>query len=277
MGPSGGRRVDCRDPPCARSRRQLDRHGGRLRLRPLGERSSDGHSRASSSAPMSSPRLRCSRGGAGRWSTASSATRSCVRSGTVCAGSGVEAIDLYQIHWPVPEEDIEEGWSALAELKDQGSCGTSASRTSMPSSCAVSRRSPRSRLSSRPYSLIDREVERRDPAVRRAGGDRRDRLLADGLWPAERRDDARADRRAARRRLAQARRALPGAATLAPSRAWSSAWRPSRSATADAGRGGGRVDTANPAVDGAIVGARRPSRSTHCYRRGPGADARGSG
>jgi aryl-alcohol dehydrogenase-like predicted oxidoreductase len=33
---------------------------------------------------------------------------------------GIEAIDLYQIHWPVPEQDVEEGWSALAELKDQG-------------------------------------------------------------------------------------------------------------------------------------------------------------
>lgn len=33
---------------------------------------------------------------------------------------GVDAIDLYQIHWPDPEQDIEEGWSALAELKEQG-------------------------------------------------------------------------------------------------------------------------------------------------------------
>jgi aryl-alcohol dehydrogenase-like predicted oxidoreductase len=33
---------------------------------------------------------------------------------------GVDAIDLYQIHWPIPEEDIEEGWSAFAELKEQG-------------------------------------------------------------------------------------------------------------------------------------------------------------
>jgi aryl-alcohol dehydrogenase-like predicted oxidoreductase len=33
---------------------------------------------------------------------------------------GVDAIDLYQIHWPIPEEDIEEGWSAFAELKQQG-------------------------------------------------------------------------------------------------------------------------------------------------------------
>jgi aryl-alcohol dehydrogenase-like predicted oxidoreductase len=33
---------------------------------------------------------------------------------------GVDAIDLYQIHWPIPVEDIEEGWTALAELKEQG-------------------------------------------------------------------------------------------------------------------------------------------------------------
>jgi aryl-alcohol dehydrogenase-like predicted oxidoreductase len=33
---------------------------------------------------------------------------------------GLDAIDLYQIHWPIPVEDIEEGWAALAELKEQG-------------------------------------------------------------------------------------------------------------------------------------------------------------
>ena len=33
---------------------------------------------------------------------------------------GVDAIDLYQIHWPDPEADIAEGWSALAELKERG-------------------------------------------------------------------------------------------------------------------------------------------------------------
>jgi len=32
----------------------------------------------------------------------------------------VETIDLYQIHWPDPETDIEEGWSALSELKREG-------------------------------------------------------------------------------------------------------------------------------------------------------------
>ena len=33
---------------------------------------------------------------------------------------GIDAIDLYQIHWPIPAEDIEEGWTALGELKEQG-------------------------------------------------------------------------------------------------------------------------------------------------------------
>jgi aryl-alcohol dehydrogenase-like predicted oxidoreductase len=33
---------------------------------------------------------------------------------------GVDAIDLYQVHWPLPSRDIEEGWAAFAELKEQG-------------------------------------------------------------------------------------------------------------------------------------------------------------
>ena len=32
----------------------------------------------------------------------------------------VDTIDLYQIHWPHPEADIEEGWGALAKLKEDG-------------------------------------------------------------------------------------------------------------------------------------------------------------
>lgn len=33
---------------------------------------------------------------------------------------GVEAIDLYQIHWPDPDAEIEEGWEALARFREQG-------------------------------------------------------------------------------------------------------------------------------------------------------------
>jgi aryl-alcohol dehydrogenase-like predicted oxidoreductase len=32
----------------------------------------------------------------------------------------VDTIDLYQIHWPNPEVDIEEGWAAMAKLKQEG-------------------------------------------------------------------------------------------------------------------------------------------------------------
>lgn len=32
----------------------------------------------------------------------------------------LDAIDLYQIHWPEPEEDIEEGWETLTRLKEEG-------------------------------------------------------------------------------------------------------------------------------------------------------------
>ena len=32
----------------------------------------------------------------------------------------VDTIDLYQIHWPNPEEEIEEGWETLAKFREQG-------------------------------------------------------------------------------------------------------------------------------------------------------------
>ena len=33
---------------------------------------------------------------------------------------GVEAIDLYQMHWPEPEEDVGEAWEEMAKLADEG-------------------------------------------------------------------------------------------------------------------------------------------------------------
>ncbi len=33
---------------------------------------------------------------------------------------GVDCIDLYQMHWPDPDSDIEEGWAAMMELKKSG-------------------------------------------------------------------------------------------------------------------------------------------------------------
>ena len=36
---------------------------------------------------------------------------------------GVDRIDLYQIHWPFPDAEIEEGWETLAKLKEEGKLG----------------------------------------------------------------------------------------------------------------------------------------------------------
>lgn len=33
---------------------------------------------------------------------------------------GVDVIDLYQIHWPDPESEIEEGWETMAKLQQEG-------------------------------------------------------------------------------------------------------------------------------------------------------------
>jgi aryl-alcohol dehydrogenase-like predicted oxidoreductase len=33
---------------------------------------------------------------------------------------GRDTIDLYQIHWPNPEDEIEEGWAALEKFREQG-------------------------------------------------------------------------------------------------------------------------------------------------------------
>ncbi len=32
----------------------------------------------------------------------------------------IEQIDLYQMHWPEPDEDIEEGWTEMARLQEEG-------------------------------------------------------------------------------------------------------------------------------------------------------------
>jgi aryl-alcohol dehydrogenase-like predicted oxidoreductase len=32
----------------------------------------------------------------------------------------VDALDLYQVHWPLPDQDIEEGWATMAKLRDEG-------------------------------------------------------------------------------------------------------------------------------------------------------------
>jgi aryl-alcohol dehydrogenase-like predicted oxidoreductase len=74
---------------------------------------------------------------------------------------GVEAIDLYQIHWP-PDPDspmLEEGWSTLADLKRQGKVRwIGVSNFSVPQLRRAHKIAPVTSLQP-PYSLIHREVE----------------------------------------------------------------------------------------------------------------------
>jgi aryl-alcohol dehydrogenase-like predicted oxidoreductase len=72
---------------------------------------------------------------------------------------GVEAIDLYQIHWPIPDEEIEEGWTAFAAFKDQGLVRhIGVSNFDVAQLRRAHAIAPVETLQP-PYSLVDREVE----------------------------------------------------------------------------------------------------------------------
>jgi aryl-alcohol dehydrogenase-like predicted oxidoreductase len=72
---------------------------------------------------------------------------------------GVDAIDLYQIHWPDPEPDIEEAWATFAELKERGLVRhIGVSNFNVAQMQRIQQIAPVETLQP-PYSLIDRNVE----------------------------------------------------------------------------------------------------------------------
>jgi aryl-alcohol dehydrogenase-like predicted oxidoreductase len=173
---------------------------------------------------------------------------------------GVDAIDLYQIHWPVPVENIEEGWAALAELREQGLVRhIGVSNFHVDQLRRVQQIAPVETLQPQ-YSLIEREVEPEIlPFTERegigvivyspmgsgmlTGGITRERLeqLPEDDW---RKHDARFNEPQLSRNLNLVERlkavadrhdTTPGAVAVA----WT---------------------LHNPAVDGAIVGFRRPDQ-----------------
>jgi aryl-alcohol dehydrogenase-like predicted oxidoreductase len=173
---------------------------------------------------------------------------------------GVDAIDLYQIHWPIPEVDIQEGWSALAELKQEGIVRhIGVSNFSVGQLRRIQQIAPVETLQPQ-YSLVERDAEAELlPYVAREGTGvivyspmgsglltgrmtrERIRSLADDDW---RKRDPRflepqlSDHLALVQRLtavAERYGTTPGAVAVA----WA---------------------LRNPAVDGAIVGFRRPDQ-----------------
>jgi aryl-alcohol dehydrogenase-like predicted oxidoreductase len=173
---------------------------------------------------------------------------------------GVDAIDLYQVHWPNPDEDIEEGWAAMAELKEQGLVRhIGVSNFDADQLRRIERIAPVETIQP-PYSLIDRAAEEQIlPLAERAGigtivyspmgsglltgAITRERIAAmpEDDW---RKTDARFTEPQLSRHLALAARlrviadrhgVTPGAVAVA----WT---------------------LRNPAVDGAITGFRRPDQ-----------------
>jgi aryl-alcohol dehydrogenase-like predicted oxidoreductase len=172
----------------------------------------------------------------------------------------VDAIDLYQIHWPDPEADIEEGFAALKELKDEGLVRhIGVSNFSAEQMRRVGQVAPVETLQPQ-YSLIVRDAEAEIlPFAEREGigviayspmgsgllTGKMTRERIEGLPPGDwRRRDERFNEPLLSDHLATAERVrsvadrlgvAPGAVAIA----WT---------------------LRNPAVDGAIVGLRRPNQ-----------------
>ena len=173
---------------------------------------------------------------------------------------GIDAIDLYQIHWPDPAADIEEGWAAAAELKERGLVRhIGVSNFDVEQLRRIQQIAPVETLQP-PYSLVDRAVEDDIlPFAERegigviayspmgsgllSGAMTRERIAAlpDDDW---RKRDERFTEPALSRHLATVARlenvaGRHGTTAGAVAIAWT---------------------LANPAVDGAIVGFRRPEQ-----------------
>jgi len=73
---------------------------------------------------------------------------------------GVERIDLYQMHWPDPEPDIEEAWEEMARLAEEGKVRyIGVSNFSVQQMERIAKIHPISSLQP-PYSMLHREAER---------------------------------------------------------------------------------------------------------------------
>ncbi|MEH1865869.1 MAG: aldo/keto reductase [Nostoc sp.] len=71
----------------------------------------------------------------------------------------IETIDLYQIHWPNPATEIEEGWTTLAKLKDEGKVRyIGVSNFNVEQLKRIQEIAPVTSLQP-PYSLVKRDVE----------------------------------------------------------------------------------------------------------------------
>ena len=74
--------------------------------------------------------------------------------------AGLGTIDLYQIHWPIPDEEIEEGWRTMADLQREGKVRwIGVSNFSVSQMERARRIAPITSLQP-PYSVINRAAEK---------------------------------------------------------------------------------------------------------------------
>lgn len=72
---------------------------------------------------------------------------------------GVDVIDLYQMHWPQPDEDIEKGWEEMAKLAEEGKVRyIGVSNYSVEQIKRIQKIAPVASLQP-PYSMLHREAE----------------------------------------------------------------------------------------------------------------------
>ena len=72
---------------------------------------------------------------------------------------GIDTIDLYQIHWNQPQEDIEEGWTEMARLVEEGKVRyIGVSNFEVEQIRRLQKIHPVASLQP-PYSMLHREVE----------------------------------------------------------------------------------------------------------------------
>src|SRR5579862_1178951 len=71
----------------------------------------------------------------------------------------VDTIDLYQIHWPEPDADVEEGWATLAKLKEEGKVRWIGVSNFSASQTARARAIAPVTSSQPPYSAVQPEAE----------------------------------------------------------------------------------------------------------------------
>src|ERR1700678_3960529 len=72
---------------------------------------------------------------------------------------GVDTIDLYQVHWPKPDEEIEEAWGVMADLQQQGKVRwIGVSNFSVEQMERVKKIAPIT-SNQPPYSMLNRAIE----------------------------------------------------------------------------------------------------------------------